>query len=114
MSLLCFFKQKDRLPDPRGTLSTPVTNMARAQPIKCKRLPAMKSSVDWLLPTLYRSFVELVYSEATYFPSLQPIEENSIPGKRWVLSRLHSHFGDMLHASMTAMEHCCSTRIVTC
>ena len=59
----------------------------------------MTADEAMLLPTLYRLFVELVYSEATYFPSLQPIEENSIPGKRWVLSRLHFHFGDMLTAA---------------
>ena len=60
MSLLLFFKQKDELPEPRGTLLTSVTgtlltsvtDAARAQANQeVQILPAAKSSVECIRNT---------------------------------------------------------------
>ena len=67
----------------------------------------MKADEAMLLPTLYHTFIELVSSEAPNFPSIQPMVENSIPGKRWVLSKLNSYFGYML--TVTCKVDCYGT-----
>ena len=52
MSLLLFFKQKDELLKPRGTLLTSVTDTARAQANQeVQMLPAAKSSVECIRNT---------------------------------------------------------------
>ena len=52
MSLLLFFKQKDELPEPRGTLLTSVTDAARAQANQeVQMLPAAKSSMECIRNT---------------------------------------------------------------
>ena len=52
MSLLLFFKQKDELLEPRGTLLTSVTDAARAQANQeVQMLPAAKSSVECIRNT---------------------------------------------------------------
>ena len=52
MSLLLFFKQRDELPEPRGTLLMSVTDAARAQANQeVEMLPAAKSSVECIRHT---------------------------------------------------------------
>ena len=56
----------------------------------------MKSDEAMLLSTLYQLFIRQVHTEANNYTSFDPIGENKIPQKRWVLSRLYRHFGEVL------------------
>ena len=56
----------------------------------------LKADEAVLLSTLYKSFVDKVYSESTKYTLCDPRRDSTIPQKRWVLSRLYRHFGDIL------------------
>ena len=64
----------------------------------------MKADEAMLLSIFYQLFVHTVYTESKHYPALHPIEHKNIPRKRWVLSRLYLHFGDVLTA---ACKHVC-------
>ena len=59
----------------------------------------MKTDEAILLSTLYQSFVIQVHTEAKNYTSLDLISGNKIPQKRWVLSRLYRHFGEVLRVA---------------
>ena len=59
----------------------------------------MKTDEAILLSTLYQSFVIQVHTEAKNYTSLDLIYGNKIPQKRWVLSRLYRHFGEVLRVA---------------
>ena len=60
----------------------------------------MKANEAILLSTLYNSFITEAQSEAKNYTLLDPLSAgNKIPQKRWVLSRLHRHFGDILRVT---------------
>lgn len=44
-----------------------------------------------LLPTLYGNYFTEVQSRISCYPFLEPIREKEIPGKWWLLSRLHAY-----------------------
>jgi hypothetical protein len=56
----------------------------------------MKSDEAILLPVLYREYCEEIGSSASLLPHLSSTPDLAIPGIRWLLSRLHSLFGDSL------------------
>ena len=56
----------------------------------------MKANEAILLSTLYHSFLTDLQSEASNYKLLDPLSANKIPQNRWMLSRLHHHFGDIL------------------
>ena len=56
----------------------------------------LKADEAVLLSTLYKSFVDKVYSESTKYTLCDPRRDSTIPQKWWVLSRLYRHFGDIL------------------
>ena len=69
MSLLLFFKQRDELLEPRGTLLTSVTDVARTQANQeVQMLPAAKSSVECIRNT---SLVVVPKSAASLLFSLK-------------------------------------------
>ena len=52
------------------------------------------------LSTLYNSFITEAQSEAKNYTLLDPLSAgNKIPQKRWVLSRLNRHFGNILRVT---------------
>lgn len=61
-----------------------------------KLTSAMKADEVLLLPELYDFFRSEIVKRAVLYPSLDPIPANEIPGTRWVLAHLSSHFGEML------------------
>ena len=56
----------------------------------------MKSDGAILLPVLYSKFCHEVQNRASLLPPLSSLPNQKIPGIRWLLSRLHSLFGDSL------------------
>ena len=57
----------------------------------------MKADEAMLLSTLYESFVKKVYTESKKYTSLDPVGKSKIPQKRWVLSQLYRHFGQIIN-----------------
>lgn len=53
----------------------------------------MKADEAILVPVLHQSFVADIQAHTSRFGC---IETKQIPGRRWLLSRLQSHFGEML------------------
>ena len=66
------------------------------QNCKKKLAELMKSDGAILLPVLYREFCHEVQNRASLLPQLSSLPNQRIPGIRWLLSRLHSLFGDSL------------------
>ena len=62
----------------------------------CKKACRNESDGAILLPVLYREFCHEVQNRASLLPQLSSLPNQRIPGIRWLLSRLHSLFGDSL------------------
>ena len=56
----------------------------------------MKANEAMLLSRLYEEFLGMIQIESKHYPSLSLTEETHFPRRRWVLSRLHSMFGESL------------------
>ena len=64
----------------------------------------IKADEAMLLSAFYHTFLNVIKTESKNYPALSITEEKHIPGKRWVLSRLHSLFGESLK---TVCKHEC-------
>ena len=56
----------------------------------------LKADEAMLLSALYHTFLHTIKAESSNYPSLSLAEDKSVPSRRWVLSRLHSIFGETL------------------
>ena len=59
-------------------------------------LTAVKRDEAMLLSKLYQAFCVKIQLDSSKYPSLFSTEETHTPSRRWVLSRLHSIFGECL------------------
>ena len=56
----------------------------------------LKADEAMLLSALYHTFLHMIKAESNNYPSLSLAKDKSVPSRRWVLSRLHSLFGETL------------------
>ena len=65
---------------------------------------ALSKDEALLLPNVYRDFVSKFKSPSNSYPTVT-VPENDVPSNRWLLSRLHHFFGDMVRVECKHKRH---------